>query len=216
MGYIIYPFNVRTAKTLKWLDMGGMWNFPGVNLHRMLYRMHFAPDGIFGTIATISSTFVFLFVLFAAFLLKLGAGDFIIRLSIAMMGRHVSQLILENLDKLPLKKNMPLELAYHTPCHLKVQDHSTCSIELLSVIPGITVDALNSHCCGMAGTWGMMAKNYDLSKTIGTDLASRLERSPGTTGITDCPTCTMQMEAFSTKPVCHPVEIVAKSLETRI
>ncbi len=161
MGYIIYPFNVRTAKALKWLDlglailsiataaylvlfedalharnevpilmdlifagiamllmleitrrtagyiipcialfflgyalwfgryMGGMWNFPGVNLHRMLYRMYFAPDGIFGTIATISSTFVFLFVLFAAFLLKSGAGDFIIRLSIAMMGKMI-------------------------------------------------------------------------------------------------------------------------------
>ncbi len=161
MGYIIYPFNVRTAIKLKWVDlalailsvataaylvlfedalharnevpilmdlifagiaivlmlevtrrtagyiipsialfflgyalwfgkyMGGMWNFPGVNVHRMLYRMYFAPDGIFGTIATISSTFVFLFVLFAAFLLKSGAGDFIIRLSIAMMGKMI-------------------------------------------------------------------------------------------------------------------------------
>ncbi len=67
----------------------GMWNFPGVTVPRMLYRMYFAPDGIFGTIATISSTFVFLFVLFAAFLLKSGAGDFIIRLSIAMMGKMV-------------------------------------------------------------------------------------------------------------------------------
>lgn len=69
--------------------MEGLWNFPGVNLVRMLYRMYFAPDGIFGTIATISSTFVFLFVLFAAFLLKSGAGDFIIRLSEALMGRTI-------------------------------------------------------------------------------------------------------------------------------
>ena len=66
--------------------LGGLWNFPGVNLTRMLYRMYFAPDGIFGTIATISSTFVFLFVLFAAFLLKSGAGEFIIRLASAAMG----------------------------------------------------------------------------------------------------------------------------------
>ncbi len=67
----------------------GMWNFPGVKIERMLYRMYFAPDGIFGTIATISSTFVFLFVLFGAFLLKSGAGDFIIKLSIALMGRMI-------------------------------------------------------------------------------------------------------------------------------
>lgn len=68
---------------------GGLWNFPGVSLMRILYRMYFAPDGIFGTIATISSTFVFLFVLFGAFLIKSGAGDFIIRLSVALMG-HTS------------------------------------------------------------------------------------------------------------------------------
>ena len=68
---------------------GGLWNFPGVKVSRILYRMYFAPDGIFGTIATISSTFVFLFVLFAAFLLKSGAGEFIINLAMAAMGRSV-------------------------------------------------------------------------------------------------------------------------------
>jgi TRAP transporter 4TM/12TM fusion protein len=68
---------------------GGLMNFPGVTLERLLYRMYWAPDGIFGTIASISSTFVFLFVLFAAFLIKSGAGEFIIRLSVCVMGRSV-------------------------------------------------------------------------------------------------------------------------------
>ncbi len=66
---------------------GGLWHFPGVTIERMLYRMYFAPDGLFGTIATISSTFVFLFVLFASFLLKSGAGEFIIDLATCLMGR---------------------------------------------------------------------------------------------------------------------------------
>lgn len=65
---------------------GGVWNFPGVHLARLLYRMYFAPDGLFGTIATISSTFVFLFVLFGAFLIKSGAGDFIIKLAVSLLG----------------------------------------------------------------------------------------------------------------------------------
>ncbi|RMG57778.1 MAG: TRAP transporter permease [Deltaproteobacteria bacterium] len=67
----------------------GLWNFPGVTLERLLYRMYFVPDGIFGTIASISSTFVYLFVLFGAFLIKSGAGDFIIKLATAVMGRSV-------------------------------------------------------------------------------------------------------------------------------
>jgi TRAP transporter 4TM/12TM fusion protein len=90
-GYIIPTIAALFLGYALWFGkyMDGLWNFPGVNIVRMLYRMYFAPDGIFGTIATISSTFVFLFVLFAAFLLKSGAGDFIIRLSEALMGRMI-------------------------------------------------------------------------------------------------------------------------------
>jgi TRAP transporter 4TM/12TM fusion protein len=68
---------------------GGVWNFPGVTYTRLMYRMAFAPDGIFGSIATISSTFVILFVIFASFLLYSGAGDFIIKLALALMGKRV-------------------------------------------------------------------------------------------------------------------------------
>ncbi len=67
----------------------GLLNFRGVTIERLFYRMYFAPDGIFGTIATISSTFVFLFILFGAFLLKSGAGDFILKLAMSLMGRSV-------------------------------------------------------------------------------------------------------------------------------
>mgnify|MGYP001216546194 CR=1 FL=1 len=67
----------------------GTWHFPGVSLTRMLYRMYFAPDGIFGTIATVSSTFVALFVLFGAFLLRSGAGEFIMKFALALLGRNV-------------------------------------------------------------------------------------------------------------------------------
>ncbi|MFP4033698.1 MAG: TRAP transporter permease, partial [Desulfococcaceae bacterium] len=90
-GYIIPAISAVFLGYALWFGkyMGGLWNFPGVTAERMLYRMYFAPDGIFGQIATISSTFVFLFVLFGAFLLKSGAGDFIIRLSVAMMGKMV-------------------------------------------------------------------------------------------------------------------------------
>ena len=69
--------------------LGGTWHFPGVSFTRLLYRMYFAPDGIFGTVATVSSTFVALFVLFGAFLLRSGAGEFMIRLALSLLGRTV-------------------------------------------------------------------------------------------------------------------------------
>lgn len=69
----------------RWI--GGSFYFRGVHLSRLLYRMYFAPDGLFGSITTISSTFVFLFILFAAFLLNSGAGEFLMQLSMALLGK---------------------------------------------------------------------------------------------------------------------------------
>ncbi|HHJ52561.1 MAG TPA: TRAP transporter permease, partial [Caldithrix abyssi] len=70
----------------KWI--GGGFHFRGVTISRILYRMYFAPDGLFGSITTISSTFVFLFILFAAFLLNSGAGEFLMDLSTALLGKR--------------------------------------------------------------------------------------------------------------------------------
>ena len=67
----------------------GMFSFKGVYISTYLYRMYFTTDGIFGYIATIASTYVFLFIMFAAFFLKSGAGDFIIELAKAILGKTV-------------------------------------------------------------------------------------------------------------------------------
>ncbi|MFC2160612.1 TRAP transporter permease [Acidobacteriota bacterium] len=64
--------------------VGGVFGLRNMSLSRVLYRMYFTDEGLFGMIATISSTYVFMFILFASFLLKSGAGDFIIRVSRSM------------------------------------------------------------------------------------------------------------------------------------
>ena len=74
------------------------------------------------------------------------------------------------------------------------------------------MDVLNSHCCGMIGTWGMAAKNFDTSRKIALDLVEKLDKSQGTCVVTDCPTCRMQLEAFGNKKVKHPVEVAAERL----
>jgi Fe-S oxidoreductase len=125
---------------------------------------------------------------------------------------HVSRLIDQyrnRLDILPRHETA----SYHQPCHLKLQPDPDSSLRLLSQIPGLTVENLNSHCCGMIGSWGLSADNYDLSVTIGAPLIEKLNASSTAMGITDCPTCRMQMEHFSRKPIRHPVEVVAERLE---
>ncbi|MBA7687551.1 hypothetical protein ES703_96015 [subsurface metagenome] len=51
--------------------------------------MYLTDEGIFGIVCTVSSTYVILFILFGAFLLKSGAGDFIIKLAQAVAGHRV-------------------------------------------------------------------------------------------------------------------------------
>jgi FAD/FMN-containing dehydrogenase/Fe-S oxidoreductase len=109
----------------------------------------------------------------------------------------------------------PLKLAYHYPCHLKIQAAPNCSVDMLRALPGITVEPLTTHCCGMAGSWGLKAANYGLSRAIGGDLINQLETSGADYGVTDCPTCRLQMEHFSRLPVRHPVEIAAARLTAK-
>jgi len=65
----------------------GVFAFPGLSLETVLYRSYWSGDGMFGMVANISSTFVFMFILFGSFLLKSGAGDFIVRIARSIAGR---------------------------------------------------------------------------------------------------------------------------------
>lgn len=67
--------------------IGGMFSFPGLSLETMLFRSVFTSEGMFGTIARISWSYVFMFILLGSFLVRSGAGDFIIALARAAAGR---------------------------------------------------------------------------------------------------------------------------------
>ena len=67
--------------------ISGVFSFPGLSMETVLYRSYFSSEGMFGSTANISATYVFMFILFGAFLLKSGAGDFIVRLARCLAGR---------------------------------------------------------------------------------------------------------------------------------
>ncbi len=124
---------------------------------------------------------------------------------------HISRLLNRHPMRLSLA-DLPVRLAYHSPCHLRIQPDSDSSLALLSAMPGVTVRDLNSHCCGMAGSWGLLRRHHALSRTIGGPMIRRLNASRADFGVTDCPTCQMQMEYMGRLEVRHPIEIVRKGL----
>ncbi|MBV1915462.1 MAG: TRAP transporter fused permease subunit [Pseudomonadales bacterium] len=70
-----------------WLD--NVFSFPGVSVETMLFRSFFGGEGVLGSITIISASYVYPFILFGAFLLVSGAGDFLIDLARCLAGRMV-------------------------------------------------------------------------------------------------------------------------------
>jgi TRAP transporter 4TM/12TM fusion protein len=59
----------------------------GFGLPRVAYQMWFTMEGVLGSPLGVSATFVAVFVIFAAFLRKSGAGDFFMDIAMALFGR---------------------------------------------------------------------------------------------------------------------------------
>jgi TRAP transporter 4TM/12TM fusion protein len=65
----------------------GVFRFAGLSVQTVTFRSIFSDEGMFGLIAQISATYVFMFILFGAFLVRSGAGAFIVDLARAAAGR---------------------------------------------------------------------------------------------------------------------------------
>ncbi len=103
------------------------------------------------------------------------------------------------------------EYVYHLPCHLCAVGNGTASIKLLRELCGVSVVDLKAGCCGIAGTFGMQKKNYELSSQIAAGLKEVLEQSPTKHVLTECSACKMQIEHISDKIVRHTIKILAES-----
>jgi FAD/FMN-containing dehydrogenase/Fe-S oxidoreductase len=108
---------------------------------------------------------------------------------------------------------VPLRVTYHNPCHLQARGMGGEVVRLLGLVPGVEVVPIGEdHCCGIAGTFGMKEKNFDLSLRMGRPLFESIERAGAGVVATGCGTCKIQIEQGSGRPVVHPVRILRDSL----
>ncbi|UED74219.1 TRAP transporter permease [Brevibacillus sp. DP1.3A] len=69
--------------------MPGFLEHRGSDVERIIGHSYYTLEGILGTPLAVSSTFIFLFVLFGAFLEKTGVGDYFNDLSLVIAGRRI-------------------------------------------------------------------------------------------------------------------------------
>jgi Fe-S oxidoreductase len=120
---------------------------------------------------------------------------------------HITNFLKEFISSLELIDKTQ-SFAYHMPCHLKVQNSPEASINLIKNLGIKNLNVLDSNCCGLAGSWGVLKENYALSKKIGEDLSSKVIESAEDTVLTDCPACRMQLKEITDKKILHPVELL--------
>jgi glycerol-3-phosphate dehydrogenase subunit C len=107
------------------------------------------------------------------------------------------------------------EFAYHAPCHARNQGLDRQAIELFSGLDGATVEDVGDSCSGISGTYGWKAEKYDYSMAIGEAMFEHMAAADGETGMTECPTCAMQMEHGTGYEIRHPLELLEEALVRR-
>ncbi|MCP8319961.1 MAG: anaerobic glycerol-3-phosphate dehydrogenase subunit C [archaeon] len=124
-------------------------------------------------------------------------------------------MMLYNEGKLNMKFKefyLPNLITYHAPCHLKAQEIGKPTWELLKKILKLNFKEIEDDtCCGMAGTYGLTNKNFDLSIKIGSNLFDQLSKINAEFVLTECPTCKMQIEQFVNAKVIHPIQILDRA-----
>ncbi|MGM0700903.1 MAG: TRAP transporter permease [Pseudomonadota bacterium] len=86
---ILYAFSGPRGE-LPWLGqfLPGILEHRGYNLDRLVGQLYLGQEGIFGLPMGVAATYIFIFVLFGAFLEVTGAGKFFIDLAYAATGRQ--------------------------------------------------------------------------------------------------------------------------------
>ncbi len=109
----------------------------------------------------------------------------------------------------PTTRELPVGLGHHVPCHVKALGKPAAAPALLALIGGATVETVDRGCSGMAGTWGLSARNRDTSLAAGAEMLAALDRPRIIYGSTECSACRMQMEDAAGKRTLHPVQWLA-------
>jgi FAD/FMN-containing dehydrogenase/Fe-S oxidoreductase len=107
----------------------------------------------------------------------------------------------------------PGRVVIHAHCHAKALTNVKAWRQLAARLPNRTVAMLDTGCCGMAGSFGMMASKYELSLKIAAPLMDQIKQQPyGTIIVLSGTSCRHQVRHLATARVQHMAEVLAEAL----
>ncbi len=121
-----------------------------------------------------------------------------------------------NANKIDISKftTKPKTVYYHGHCHQKALSSNSFALKVLGMPSNFKVHAIDSGCCGMAGSFGYEKEHYALSQQIGEDRLFPALRTLDTTSIVSASgtSCRHQIKDGVNKTALHPIEVLYNAL----
>lgn len=90
-------------------------------------------------------------------------------------------------------KNSPGKVAYHVPCHQRVQNIGLKTKDILELIPDISIEVIE-RCSGHDGTYAVKSECHELSMKICRPVVNKVKQGNVDHFISDCPMAGKQIE----------------------
>ncbi|MBF8269380.1 MAG: Fe-S oxidoreductase [Gammaproteobacteria bacterium] len=90
-------------------------------------------------------------------------------------------------------KNSLGKIAYHVPCHQRVQNIGLKTRDMLQLVPGTTIEVIE-RCSGHDGTYAVKREYHDISQKICRPVVSRIQKAAVDHYISDCPMAGAQIQ----------------------
>ncbi|MGD8323064.1 MAG: FAD-linked oxidase C-terminal domain-containing protein, partial [Gammaproteobacteria bacterium] len=102
----------------------------------------------------------------------------------------------------------------HGHCHEKSFDAFEDVLEALRLIPNLEVEAVQSSCCGMAGSFGHCVEHYDVSMAMAEAALLPAVRSadPETIVVADGTSCRHQIKDGASREAMHLARVLAEAI----
>ncbi len=108
-------------------------------------------------------------------------------------------------------------MVYYAPCHLREQKIGRPWVELLTGVPGISLEVIDNsfYCCGMGGIMGFKEAFHETCLRMGHPLMETIRALQPERLLTDCLSCRLQFNQATPYSVFHPVEILREAYRNR-
>ena len=104
-------------------------------------------------------------------------------------------MLLHRAGRLNTKFSNPLgKIAYHVPCHQRVQNIGLKTREVLQLVPGTTIEAIE-RCSGHDGTYAVKSEYHEIAAKICRPVVTRVGKADADHYISDCPMAGLQIQS---------------------